>query len=57
LIQSGIYAPLVWRRETLGVVCITSHQAGRVFTNDELRLTVAVAHHVAIMVGQQYLGA
>jgi len=54
-IQSGIYAPLIWRHETLGVACVTSHQGGRIFTSEDLRLMVAVAHHVAMMLGQQHL--
>jgi adenylate cyclase len=54
-IQSGIYAPLIWRHETLGVACVTNHKGGRIFSSDDLRLMVAVAHHVAMMIGQQYL--
>jgi class 3 adenylate cyclase len=54
-IQSGIYAPLIWRRETLGVACVSNHQGGRIFTGDDLRLMVAVVHHVAMMIGQQRL--
>jgi adenylate cyclase len=54
-IQSGIYAPLIWRKETLGVACITNHQGGRIFASEDLRLMVAVAHHVAMMIGQQQL--
>jgi adenylate cyclase len=54
-IQSGIYAPLIWRHETLGVACIANHLGGRIFTNDDLRLMVAVAHHIAMTIGQQHL--
>jgi adenylate cyclase len=54
-IQSGIYAPLIWRHEVLGVACITNHQGGRIFAKEDLRLMVAVAHHVAMMIGQQQL--
>ena len=54
-IQSGIYAPLIWRQQTLGVACVTNHLGGRIFTADDLRLMVAVAHHVAMTIGQQQL--
>jgi adenylate cyclase len=47
--QAGMYAPLLWRDEALGVICIDNNVGGTGpnFTTDDLRLLVAATHHVA----------
>ena len=47
-VHSGIYAPLVWRDEVLGVFLISSQDARNALSADDLRLVVALAHHAAM---------
>jgi len=48
-IESAMYAPLMWRGETFGAVCVDNESAGT-FSGDDLRLLQAVAHHAAMAV-------
>lgn len=48
-IQSAMYAPLMWRGEAFGAVCV-DNESGGAFTSDDLRLLQAVAHHAAMAV-------
>jgi len=54
-IQAGMYAPLIWLDEVVGVVCVDNSDAGTQFTNDDLRLMVAVAHYAAMALKQHRL--
>ena len=49
-IASAMYVPLLWRGETLGVICVDNCETGLVFQLDDLRLLQAVAHHAALAV-------
>jgi adenylate cyclase len=46
--KSAMYAPLLWKNEALGVLCVDNCEAYGVFTRDDLRLLQAVAHHAAM---------
>ena len=48
-IESAMYAPLLWRGEAFGAVCV-DNETGGVFDTDDLRLLQAVAHHAAMAV-------
>jgi len=48
-IESAMYAPLMWRGEAFGAVCV-DNVTGDTFTEDDLRLLQAVAHHAAMAV-------
>ena len=52
---SGIYAPLTWRGETFGVICVDNCNGSRQFTKDDLELAVAVAQHVALAIANHRL--
>ncbi len=54
-IASGMYAPLVCRGETLGVICVDSPSRDSIFSEDDLRLLLAVAHFAATSVANQQL--
>ena len=54
-IASGIYAPLVWRGETYGVVCVDNFRSSRPFGEDDLKLVVAAAQHVALVIANYRL--
>ncbi len=54
-IETGIYAPLTWRGETFGVLCVDNCRGTRQFTDDDLRIAVAVAQHVALAIANHRL--
>jgi adenylate cyclase len=54
-IESAMYAPLMWKDEALGVVCVDNCESGGAFTTDDLRLLQAVAHHAAMAVANLQL--
>lgn len=47
-VHSGIYAPMLWDGQGLGVVALSSTDSQRVLTLQDLRLVVAAAHHAAM---------
>jgi len=47
-IHSGIYAPMVWQGESLGVVSVSSTDTNNPLDVQDLRLVVAAAHHAAM---------
>lgn len=49
-IQSSMYAPMLWKGEALGVVCVDNSESTAVFSSDDLRLLVTVAHYAAMAV-------
>ena len=49
-IASGIYAPLTWRGETYGVVCVDNFRSSAQFGEDDLKLVVTAAQHVALVI-------
>jgi adenylate cyclase len=48
-IRSAMYAPLLWRDRSFGVVCV-DNESGSTFSADDLQLLQAVAHHAAMAV-------
>ena len=54
-IAVGMYAPLVWQEEALGVICADSHKLDAVFTEDDLRLMVMMAQYAAMTVANHDL--
>jgi adenylate cyclase len=46
----GMYAPLVWKGEVLGVFCVDSADAHRSFESDDLKILVAVAQHACLII-------
>jgi len=54
-ISSALYAPLLWRGEALGVICIDNCETCGSFNHDDLRLLQAVAHHAALAVANLQL--
>jgi adenylate cyclase len=49
----AMYAPLSWQNERLGVLCVDTRRAGNAFNSDDLRLFIAIAHHVALAIYSQ----
>jgi adenylate cyclase len=52
-IQSGMYAPLVYDGEALGVLCVDNPNTHTAFSDEDLQLLVAVADHAAVSVHHQ----
>jgi adenylate cyclase len=52
---SAMYAPLVWKGNTLGVVCVDNCRACAPFDPGDLKLMAAVAQHAAMAVAVQYV--
>jgi adenylate cyclase len=51
----AMYAPLSWQNERLGALCVDTRRAGTTFTPDDLRLFIAISHHVALSIYSQRL--
>src|SRR5437879_3619957 len=54
-IASGMYAPLLWKGEALGVMCMDNCRTCSAFGGDDLRLLLAVANYAAMAVATQQL--
>ncbi|MBV9866540.1 MAG: FHA domain-containing protein [Abitibacteriaceae bacterium] len=54
-IESGMYAPLLWRDVALGVLCVDNPQSSTVFNENDLRLLLTVANYVAMVLANQKL--
>jgi adenylate cyclase len=46
----AMYAPLHWKDELLGVLCVDTRRGDAQFTADDLRLFLAITHHVALSI-------
>lgn len=53
-ITSALIAPLIWRDEAMGVLCIDSPE-GTVFSQSELSVLMFVAHHIALALANRRL--
>ncbi|HUL32514.1 MAG TPA: adenylate/guanylate cyclase domain-containing protein [Candidatus Eisenbacteria bacterium] len=49
----AMYAPLTWQNERVGVLCVDTRKPGCVFGPEDLRLFIAIAHHVALAIHSQ----
>ena len=47
-IKAGMYVPLMWKGRALGAVCVDNSEGGTLFTAEDLRLMLAVAHYAAM---------
>jgi adenylate cyclase len=53
--ESGVYAPLLWRGEALGAVCVTTRKATTSFGDHEVKLLVLVAQCAAMCIAMHQL--
>lgn len=53
--ESAIYAPLLWRGEALGAVCVTTRKATTIFGDHEVKLLVLVAQCAAMCIAMHQL--
>ncbi|MBI2989002.1 MAG: FHA domain-containing protein [Deltaproteobacteria bacterium] len=54
-LRSGIYAPLVWKEDVFGVLCMDSGSQLAAFDDQDLRLMIAIANHIAMCAANYYL--
>jgi adenylate cyclase len=54
-IESAMYAPLLWKDQSLGVVCVDNNQTCGAFHSDDLQLLQASAHIAAIAIANSQL--
>ena len=54
-IKAGMYVPLIWKGRTLGAACVDNSDDGTMFTAEDLRLMLAVAHYAAMAAMQTQL--
>jgi adenylate cyclase len=53
-ISSALIAPLLWRGEALGVLCLDNPE-GSLFSTGDLRVVMIVAHHMALALANRRL--
>jgi adenylate cyclase len=53
--QAAMYAPLIWKDEVMGVVCVDTFTDPSAFGEDDLRLITAMANQAAMFVKNQAL--
>jgi adenylate cyclase len=54
-VQTGIYAPLLWRGEAFGAVCVDSSNPGATFTEEAMRLLLVIAQYAAMAIATHQL--
>ena len=54
-ITSGIYAPLMWRGEVMGVLCVDNPHRTAAFQDEDLRFLMAVAHYAASAIANHHM--
>ncbi|HEY2882911.1 MAG TPA: adenylate/guanylate cyclase domain-containing protein [Pirellulales bacterium] len=53
--SAGMYAPLLWKGEIFGVVCVDNFESSRGFAETDLELLVAAAQHIALAISNYTL--
>ncbi len=56
-IATGMYCPLMWQDEVLGVICVDTPDSDKSFTESDLRFLIAVAHYAAAALSNSELQA
>ena len=54
-IRTGMYAPLVWEKESIGVLFVDNPERRLAFSQDDLQFLLSVAHYAASAVANQLL--
>lgn len=54
-LRSGMYAPLLWKGEVLGVLCLDGEAGAAMFDDEALQFLMAVAHHAAMAIAQRQM--
>ena len=54
-IRTGMYVPLLWKNQTLGVLCVDNPRHRHAFREEDLQFLISVAHYAASAVANQLL--
>jgi adenylate cyclase len=54
-VRTGMYAPLVWNEEAIGVIFVDNPKRRGAFSEDDLQFLLSVAHYAAASVANQML--
>lgn len=54
-IRTGMFAPMLWKDETIGVLFVDNPERKGAFTEDDLKFLISVAHYAASAVANQML--
>ncbi|MST00634.1 MAG: FHA domain-containing protein [Pedosphaera sp.] len=53
--ETGMYAPMSWKGRALGAICVDHNRGAFHFTEENLRLFMAIAHYAALAVANHQL--
>ena len=56
-ISTGMYCPLMWQGEVMGVICVDTPENTKSFTGEDLKFLIAVAHYAAAAISNSELQA
>lgn len=54
-IRTGMYAPMLWKGRTMGVICVDNPQHRGAFTHEDLQFLISVANYAAAAIANQLL--
>jgi adenylate cyclase len=54
-IRTGMYVPMLWKGQTLGVICVDNPKNRAAFRQEDLQFMISVAHYAAAAVANQVL--
>ncbi|MCD6050120.1 MAG: adenylate/guanylate cyclase [Verrucomicrobia bacterium] len=54
-IRTGMYVPLLWQGNPMGVLCVDNPERPSAFSKEDLQFLVSVAHYAAAAVANQHL--
>lgn len=54
-IRTGMYVPMLWKGQTLGVICVDNPKNRAAFRQEDLQFMISVAHYAAAAVANQLL--
>jgi adenylate cyclase len=56
-VRTGMYVPLLWQGNPMGVLCVDNPERSAAFCKEDLQFLVSVAHYAAAAVANQHLQA
>ncbi len=54
-VRTGMYVPLLWQGNPMGVLCVDNPERSAAFCKEDLQFLVSVAHYAAAAVANQHL--
>ena len=54
-IRTGMYVPMLWKGQTIGVICVDNPKHRAVFRHEDLQFLISVSHYAAAALANQLL--